>query len=62
MDEEIFRAAQAMIRNHGNQAERKAVQRAAHLESDEPRASTHWERVAAAIRTLMESSGRSGRG
>jgi hypothetical protein len=61
MDEEIFRAAQAMIRNHGNQAEQKAVQRAEHLESDEPRA-THWERVAAAIRTLMESSGRSGRG
>ena len=57
MEEEIFRAAQAMIHNHGSEAERKAVERAEHLEMDEPRASTHWEQVAAAIRKLMESRG-----
>jgi hypothetical protein len=50
-NEALVRAAIAMIRNHGDDAERKAQERADHLERDGGD-SAHWREVARVVRRL----------
>jgi hypothetical protein len=52
-DDTLIRAAQGMIRNHGQQAETKATERADSMEPYSLDAALHWREVARVVRVLQ---------
>jgi hypothetical protein len=52
-DDTLIRAAQDMIRNHGQQAETKAAEHADSLEPYSQDAALHWREVARVVRVLQ---------
>jgi hypothetical protein len=51
-DDALIRAAHGMIRNHGDEAETKAEQRADNLEPDSQDGARHWCEVARVVRVI----------
>jgi hypothetical protein len=51
-EDTLIRAAKGMIRNHGDEAETKATQRASSLERFSREGAEHWREVARVVRVL----------